>query len=225
MRDQQFGQDDAPTIILGIAAGEADALTKYYERYYRRLVHRLEPYARQYRIDKADMDAEQAVDSAFVELRDTRERDQLRAVKNGEDLGRLIITIARVVLLREKRRSSAAKRRGGGSADGQKDGDGAATRNRGKAEPLVRRYDVDLDLLESAAPSAEEITIANDELEAITRRWGKPIFQKILAMRMEGFTEREIAARNGVSKCTVRRRLGLIRNRLGEPRRRRKDQR
>jgi hypothetical protein len=154
--DEETSSEDTPSILRRFAAGDDDALEKYYARHNGELVRGANRAVRSFQLDPADIDAEEAVNSALLELCRVRDQGRLRVVTDGEEFKKLILMMVRGILKREKSRSRAIKRGGGGFSTGKNGREGAVTENGGEADWGFQRNDVDLDQLSSPAPSAEQ---------------------------------------------------------------------
>jgi RNA polymerase sigma factor (sigma-70 family) len=180
----------------GLKAGEAEAARVLWERYFAELVRlaraRLRDAAR------AAADEEDAALSAFDSLCRGAAHGRFPQLDDRADLWRVLVTItARKAadLVQHQRR----RKRGGGHVRSEADLAAAALEAGGLARAPTREPSPEL-----AALMAEECRRLFDALPDESLR-------QVAGLRLEGYTDREIAARLDCGLSTVERRLRTIR--------------
>lgn len=165
-----------------------DAAERIWSRYHGRLLEfaaRLLPAAARRTEDEEDV-VIQAFHSFFRRMGEGR----LSELGDREDLCRVLLTITRCKAVNQLRRHRRQKR--GGDA------------------PLASEPQLPLEQLLDATPSPELLTITREWADQLLGKLD-PTLQRIALLKLEGFTNLEIAARIGRSLPTVERRLRLIR--------------
>jgi DNA-directed RNA polymerase specialized sigma24 family protein len=191
-------QDDGSVTrwIDGLKAGDAEAAEALWGRYFERLVGLARAKLASAR-SKAVEDEEDAALSALVSLWDGAVDGRFEQLRDRDDLWRLLVVLTARKAQDQRRRQGRQKRGGGvafvGLAGGDGSRDGTLMEVAGE-EPSP----------EFAAMVAEEYARRIDELEDETLR-------QVASMRLEGYSNDEIAARLGCVTRTVERKLDLIR--------------
>lgn len=179
--------------IQGLRTGDEDSARRLWERYFDRLGRlarqKLPAHA------KRSFDEEDVALSAFHSLCAGIERGRFPDLDSRTELWSLLIVItARKV--RRRLRDAAARKRGGGHVRGEAD---LEHDGHGIQEVIGRE------------PTPEFALEVAEELERLLELLEDESLQRISTLRMEGYSNTEIASRLGCSLRTVERRLGLIR--------------
>ncbi len=184
--------------IGGLKAGDGDAAQKVWERYFETLVRLAAGRLRA--APKAAADEEDVALSAFESFCNAAALDRFPRLEDREDLWRLLVTITTRKASDQARWERQKKRGGGRLIDGAAiDGD------EGEGNGLDR-FACPEPTPEFAAILAEECRLRLDNLP-------DPSMRQIALLRMEGYTNEEIAERLGCNRRTVTRKLDLIRRR------------
>ena len=189
-----MSQDESITHwIQNLKQGESAAASQLWERYFRRLVGlaRLKLAA----LPRRSADEEDVALSAFKSLCLGAERGKFPELMNRENLWPLL------VLLTARKACDFAnyerrQKRGGGKVIGQAD--------------LSAQQGQSLDDVLGREPTPEFAAMVEEEYQQLLNRLN--VEQRELALlKMEGYTNPEVAAKLGCSLRTVERRLELIR--------------
>jgi DNA-directed RNA polymerase specialized sigma24 family protein len=188
--------EGAGTITIGIGdlkrGGDA-AAQPLWEHYFDRLVRLARSRLRKLRGQRAFGDAEDAALSAFDSFCQGAKRGQYPQLKDRDDLWRLLVVITKRKVA-DQVRAEMAKKRGEGKVLG---GEG-------------------LDHFVDPEPSPEFAAMMADEVRYRLNALGDERSRRIVAMRMEGYTDDEIARHLGYTRRTVQRELALIRKEWSE---------
>jgi DNA-directed RNA polymerase specialized sigma24 family protein len=188
-------------LVERIKAGDHEAVRLLWQRYYPRLValarKRLQGTPRR------AADEEDAALSAFDSFCRRAGQGRFPELKDRDGLWALLVVLtARKAadLVKHQRRD----KRGGGKVHG---------------DSALRPADVDsgaggFDALEGDDPMPEEAAILAEEVEGLLSRLRDPALRQVAVWKLEGYTNAEIAERQGSSLPTVERRLAIIRRLL-----------
>src|SRR5436190_4397460 len=179
--------DDPITFwIDGIKAGDAQAAAKLWERYSIQLLNfarrRLTPSRA-----RAN-DEEDVVLSAFNSLFRRARKGAFSRLNDRNDLWRLLVTITHRKALRALRRECTAKRGGGGNQSYHDD-----------------PWDSQLSL-PGQEPTPEVVASMKESLAALLSSLDDDELRKIALLKMEQYTDSEVAAITGRSRATIERR-------------------
>jgi DNA-directed RNA polymerase specialized sigma24 family protein len=180
----------------GLKAGEAEAARILWERYFADLVRLARARLRD--ASRAAADEEDAALSAFDSLCRGAELGHFPRLDDRADLWRVLVTIAArkaADLVQHEQR----RKRGGGRVRSEADLAAAALEGAGIGQAPAREPSPEL-----AALMAEECHRLFDSLPDESLR-------QVAALRLDGYTDREIAARLGCCLSTIERRLRTIR--------------
>jgi DNA-directed RNA polymerase specialized sigma24 family protein len=186
--------------IDGLKGGDAAAAQPLWERYYARLVQLARAKLRATRHASPVEDEEDAALSAFNSFCDGAARGKFPLLTDRDDLWRLLVVITARKACAQVQRRTRQKRGGGFVVD-----EGALLG--GDAE----RIPAGLDLMTGAEPTPEFAAMVAEEYRRLLESLGDDTLRQVALDRMEGYTNDEIAARLGVARRTVARRLDLIR--------------
>ena len=188
-----FPVDESPTQWLdGLRHGDSAVPQKLWEAYFAKLV-RLARTHLQRSVRRAS-DEEDVALSAMDSFIRGMEQGRFPDLANRDDLWRLLVTIT-LNKARHVVRDAGRQKRGGGWQPAEAAGnDGLALQDIVSREPTP----------EFAAQFAEEIEHLLAQLE-------NPILVEVATLKMEGYTNDEIAARLNVVERTIERKLKLIR--------------
>jgi DNA-directed RNA polymerase specialized sigma24 family protein len=189
-------KDEVTVWLQAVQQGSPAAATKIWQYFFDRLVR----YADRKLggVPRREADEEDLALSALHDLHRGILAGQFPALGNRDDLWKILVTITSRKAGKRIRRMLAAKR-GGGQVRGESIF-GDPNENRGSIDELV-----DADAIQGVA---EELSV---ECQELLDRLEDDVLQKIAIMKLQGFTNEEIA---GELKCTVRaveRKLARIR--------------
>jgi RNA polymerase sigma factor (sigma-70 family) len=195
--DMADSSADSVTIWLAsLKAGDEDAAQKLWRRYFEDLVHLARDRLRT--APKAVADEEDAALSAFDSFVRGAARGRYPLLDDRDDLWRLLVVITERKALDQAQRERRQKR-GGGKVLGS---------------AALADGDLSLDgLAEVAAPEPTPEFAAQmaDECRRLLGRLRDDSLRVIAGLRMEGYTQEEIADQLGCSLRTVSRKVELIR--------------
>lgn len=195
--------DDMGSVTIWIdrlKAGQDDAAAALWQRYFTRLVglahNRLAgvPY-------RADV-AEDVAASVFHSFFQRAGEGGFRQLDDRGDLWQLLAVLTTRKAVSTRRREGAAKRGAGqvvAASNLAAGADGEA------ADPFGK--------LPAAEPTPEEVVAAVEEVHRLLALLGDEELRRMAQARLEGYTNEEIADRQGVSLATVERKLARVRAR------------
>jgi DNA-directed RNA polymerase specialized sigma24 family protein len=188
-------------LVERVKAGDHEDVRLLWQRYYPRLValarKKLQGTPRRV------ADEEDAALSAFDSFCRRAEQGQFPDLKDRDGLWALLVVLtARKAadLVKHQHR----QKRGGGDVQG----DSALRPAGGDSGPGG------FDALEGGDPTPEEAAILAEEVEGLLGRLRDPALRQVAVWKLEGYTNAEIAERQGCSLPTVERRLAIIRRLL-----------
>ena len=191
--------DGSVTHWLGaLEGGDAAAAQRLWERYFDRLVRLAR--AKLGAMPRGAADEEDVALSAFHSFCQGAARGRFPRLDDRDNLWRLLVTITARKALDQVRRQARQKRGGGrvlvGSAQagGEDDDDGAG-----------------LDQVVGHEPTPQFAAMVADECRRLLAALGDETLRRVALLRMEGYSDEEIAARVDCSLRTVSRKLALIR--------------
>ena len=180
----------------GLKAGEAEAVRALWERYFADLVRLARARLRD--APRAAADEEDAALSAFDSLCRGAGQARFPQLDDRADLWRVLVTITArkaVDLMQHERRM----KRGGGRVRTEADLAVAALESGGIAQAPAH------------GPSPELAALMADECRRLFDVLPDESLRQVAGLRLEGYTDREIAERLGCGLSTVERRLRTIR--------------
>jgi RNA polymerase sigma factor (sigma-70 family) len=184
--------------------GDHEAVRLLWQRYYPRLValarKKLPGAARRV------ADEEDAALSAFDSFCRRAEQGHFPDLKDRDGLWALLVVLTARKAADLVRHHQRAKR-----GSGQVRGDSALRPVAGDGDPGG------FDDVEDEGPTPEEATLLAEEVETLLGRLPDPALRQVAVWKLEGYTNAEIAGRQGCSEPTVERRLAIIRRLLKEP--------
>ena len=191
--------DGSVTHWLGaLKGGDAAAAQRLWERYFDRLVRLAR--AKLGAMPRGAADEEDVALSAFHSFCQGAARGRFPRLDDRDNLWRLLVTITARKALDQVRRQARQKRGGGrvlvGSAQagGEDDTDGAG-----------------LDQVVGQEPTPQFAAMVADECRRLLAALDDETLRQVALLRMEGYSDQEIAARVDCSLRTVSRKLALIR--------------
>ena len=198
------GQGGSITHWLGdLKGGDPAAAQPLWERYFGKLVVLARTKLQRQRHHRAEADEEDAALSAFNSFCRRAEQGRFPDLKDRDGLWALLVVLtARKAadLVKHQHR----QKRGGGDVHG----DSALRPAGGESGPGG------FDSLEGDDPTPEEAAILAEEVEGLLGRLRDPALRQVAVWKLEGYTNAEIAERQGCSLPTVERRLAIIRRLL-----------
>jgi DNA-directed RNA polymerase specialized sigma24 family protein len=188
-------------LLEQLKGGDHEAVRLLWQRYYPRLVAlaRMKLQA----APRRAADEEDAALSAFNSFCSRAEQGQFPDLKDRDGLWALLVILtARKAADLVKRQQR--QKRGGGRVQG----DSALQPAAGDSGPGG------FDDLEGDDPTPEEAALLAEEVESLLGRLRDPALRQLAVWKLEGYTNAEIAQRQGCSLPTIERRLALIRRLL-----------
>jgi len=191
--------DGSVTHWLGaLKGGDAAAAQRLWERYFDRLVRLAR--AKLGAMPRGAADEEDVALSAFHSFCQGAARGRFPRLDDRDNLWRLLVTFTARKALDQVRRQARQKRGGGrvlvGSAQagGEDDTDGAG-----------------LEQVVGQEPTPQFAAMVADECRRLLAALDDETLRQVALLRMEGYSDEEIAARVDCSLRTVSRKLALIR--------------
>lgn len=179
-------ENSVTTWITQLKEGDEQAAQQLWERYFRRLVQvartKLGSLPRQV------SDEEDVALSAFHSFCQAVEKERFPRLESREDLWQLLLmhTARKVV---DQRRYQGRKKRGG----------------------EVAQFDVEMQEVIGTEPDPQFVLEVADQLEQLMNQLPETDLRQIAQLKLEGFTNEEIADELDYSESTVRRKTALIR--------------
>ena len=179
--------------IRELQSGDQSAAQRLWERYFEQLVR----LARQKLPDRLrrHTDEEDVALSAFKSFCRGIQSGRYPHLADRDDLWRLLVTITAHKAIHVVRRAQRQKRGGNGNQPAPDDGKNA----------------VDLNEVIGQEPSPEFSLQVAEELDRLLARIADSTLQTVAVLKMEGYTNAEIALRQDCTVRTIERKLRLIR--------------
>ena len=192
--DESDFEDSEITVWLDRLKDEtdADAVEKIWHSYYGHLIN----YARKKlgNVPRREFDEEDIVTDVLNKFFNDVRRDQFPKLEDRNDLWRILLVLTLRKVLQNIRANNAIKR-GGGQV-------------RGDSVFIAASDDAGFDKFSSPHDFAEELTLEmRDQLDAL----GEETLKQVGVMKLQGFTNHEVAEKLKVSERTVERKLERIR--------------
>jgi DNA-directed RNA polymerase specialized sigma24 family protein len=190
------GEGSVTRWVGGLKAGDPDATRKLWDRYFADLVRLARSRLRT--APRAAADEEDAALSAFDSLCRGVERGRFPQLDDRDDLWRVLVTItARKAC--DLIQLELRLKRGGGQV-------------RTEADLAATALDAGgLGQAPANGPSPELAAMVVDECRRLFELLPDESFRRVAALKMEGYTDREIAEQLGCALSSVERRLRAVR--------------
>ena len=184
--------DSVTRWLAGVKLGDEAAAARIVERY----SHELLALANQRlpRSRRRSFDADDVVQSAFASMFRRAKEGAFAELQDRDNLWRLLVTMVRRKTFNAVR-GETAQRRGGGRVAGESGFD---------ANSLVDPA--------QDQPTPELAAVMHESLAILLERLSDEELQQIALLKLEQYTDDEVAQRIGRSRATVERRLRLIRS-------------
>jgi len=191
-------------LLERLKQGDHEAVRLLWQRYYPRLVTlaRTKLQGTPRRV----ADEEDAALSAFDSFCRRAEQGHFPDLKDRDSLWALLVVLTARKAADLVRHNNREKRGGG-----QVLGDSALRAPGGDSGAGG------LDALADAGPTPEEAALLAEEVESLLERLRDPGLRQVAVWKLEGYSNAEIAGRQGCSEPTVERRLAIIRRLLKDP--------
>ncbi len=188
------------TWVEQLRAGNRAAAQQLWERYFSRLVGLARRKLQGLRRRAAD--EEDVALSAFDSFYRGLEQGRFPQLDDRNNLWQLlvVITVRKAIDLRQR---ETRQKRGGGKATGESALDGLLGSEDGGAG---------IEQVVGAEPTPELAAQAADEVQRLLGMLPKEEVRSVALLKLEGYTNAEIADRLGCAEVTVERRLSLIRS-------------
>jgi DNA-directed RNA polymerase specialized sigma24 family protein len=184
--------------------GDHEAARLLWQRYYPRLV----ALARKklHGAPRRVADEEDAALGAFDSFCRRAEQGYFPDLKDRDSLWALLVVLTARKAADQVKYHLRAKRGGGQVGD-----EAALNKEGGELGPSG------FDGLEGDGPTPEEAALLAEEVETLLARLDNPVLRQVAVWKLEGYTNAEIASRQGCSTPTVERRLAIMRRLLKQP--------
>ncbi len=176
-----------------LQAGNRQAAQELWERYYCRLIGLARKRLRGRRIS-AVVDESDIAQSAFASFYRAAEQGRFPQLDGSDDLWGLLIVFTRRKVARRLRDECRLKRRRLGTAVADADGP------------------IELEAIASSEPTPEFSVAAVESFRLLIGQLSNTTLRSLALMKMEGYTNQEIAKRLGCSLSTIERKLRRIRH-------------
>jgi RNA polymerase sigma factor (sigma-70 family) len=173
-----------------LQAGEDQAAQRLWERYFPRLIELAR--ARLQGVSRQVSDEEDVALSAFHCFFQAVARKQIPQLSNRDDLWRTLVLITAGKAVDERRRQQSQKRGGSRCTDGRPDGQA-------------------LEEIIGCEPDPAFAAQIADEFQVLLARLADDRLREIALLKLEGYTNEEIAQRLNCNPRSVTRRLTVIR--------------
>jgi DNA-directed RNA polymerase specialized sigma24 family protein len=190
------GQHSVTTWIAALKAGDPDAADRLWRRYFEKLVQLADFRLRSQ--PRACADGEDAALNAFDSFCRGVARGRYPRLDNRDDLWRVLVVITERKALDQAQHERRQKRGGG--------------KNRGiSTSPNADRVSAGCAFVVDSEPSPEFAALVADECRRLLGLLRDESLRQTARLRMEGYTNEEIAERMKCSLRTVARKIELIR--------------
>lgn len=150
------------------------------------------------------VDEEDIANRAFEAFLQGAKQDRFRKLENREDLWQILAMVTERIAINQIRANSAIKR-----GNNQVRGDSVFANIDGEAG-------TGFGCVRDPAPTPESAVILAENVQTLLNQLQDEELQRIAILRMEGFTNLEIAEEIGKSVSTVERKFAIIRSTLEE---------
>jgi DNA-directed RNA polymerase specialized sigma24 family protein len=179
------------------AGDDGEATRRLWERYFAQLARLA--YARLRAAPRGPTDGEDVALSAFDSFFRGAAAGRFVRLEDRDDLWKILTTIASRKAANQRRKEYRLKRGGGRVAAGPEIVDDES----GDGDPLAR--------IVSREPTPEFAAAVTDELRCLFELLADDSLRSVARLRMEGYTNEQIAAALDISLRSVERKLALIR--------------
>jgi DNA-directed RNA polymerase specialized sigma24 family protein len=177
--------------ISALKQGDQAAASGLWDSYFRRLVGLARARLRD--VPRRVADEEDVALSAFDSFCRRAQAGQFRSLHDRDDLWQILalITVRKAIHLREY--------------------EGRQSRGMGRIRSLTELTREGLEMIGGEEPTPELAAQFVEEIQRLMGQLGDPGLRRVAALRLEGYTNDEIAARLGCVTSTVERKLARIR--------------
>jgi RNA polymerase sigma factor (sigma-70 family) len=209
--------DGSTTIIVNkIAAGDRIALEEFVHRYNRKMVRMASRYMRRLRAHLVTCDAEDAVNDTLIKLYRRALEGELPCVESSIKFWKMFFSMLKVEIRGALDRDAATKRGGPGvrrSRSQRRPGDTPDDSPRLRRDGFRLDY-LSVDEIYSLLPPRHDLALIQIEIEEFLQHLGDPITRRIATLKLESYTNEQIAELLEYNERTIERRLTFIRKRF-----------
>jgi DNA-directed RNA polymerase specialized sigma24 family protein len=185
-------------LIEGLKEGDDEALRELWPRYFQRLVALAR--ARLGNVPRAAADEEDVALSAFKSLWNGAQHGRFVRLSDRDDLWKLLVVLTTRKAI-DQMRGQARQRRGGGTVVSESALEGCGV----GSHPTLAQ-------IASTDPTPEFAAVLAEEYHRRLAALDDDVLKRIATLRMEGYTNEEIAATLNVVPRTVIRKISRIRD-------------
>jgi RNA polymerase sigma factor (sigma-70 family) len=209
--------DGSTTIIVNkIAAGDRIALEEFVHRYNRKMVRMADRYMRRLRTHLVTCDAEDAVNGTLAKLYRRATDGELPCVESSTQFWKMFFSMLKVEIRGALDRDAATKRGGPGVHRSRSQRRCCDAPNDSPRLPREGfRFDyLSVDEIYSLLPPRHDLALIQIEIEEFLQHLGDPITRRIATLKLESYTNEQIAELLDYNERTIERRLTFIRKRF-----------
>ncbi len=212
--DEDPSRIDTPRLIMGLIAGDDQALSTYLSRHQPMLLNWASTAIRCAGLARSEWLPEDIVDQVMTDIFQAGTGGLRKPITSKADFMNEFERVMNQTLRDAKDREAALKRGGPGRSRRSVDARNRPDRRGGGRAPGHQQNDIELNQLASPARPVEEQILAQDELSKLLSRVSDPQLRQIITLMADGNTPDEVAAKIRADVRTVRRKLQTLRTYL-----------
>jgi RNA polymerase sigma factor (sigma-70 family) len=211
MTNDPFGE--TTTIIVNrIAAGDRMALDEFVHRYNWKMVRMADRCMRRLRTHLVTCDAEDAVNGTLAKLYRRAIDGELPSVESSVGFWRMFFSMLKDEI-RGALAHDAAIKRGGPGAHRSRDQSRLGGNSRPRREGLSLD-DLSVDEVYALLPSSRDLALIEVEIEEFLQHLDDPLTRKIAVLKLQSYTNEQIAELLELNERTIERKLVALRGRF-----------
>jgi RNA polymerase sigma factor (sigma-70 family) len=204
---------ETTTIIVNkIAAGDRMALEEFVHRYNWKMVRMADRYMLRLRTHLVTCDAEDAVNDTLAKLYRRAIDGELPCVESSVAFWKMFFSMLKDEIRGALDRDAAIKR-GGLGAHRPRDQSRLSWNSRSLGEVLSLDY-LSVDEVYALLPRSQDLALIRLEIEEFLQHLNDPLTRKIAELKLQSYTNEQIAELLELNERTIERKLAAIRTRF-----------